>query len=238
MKIAIITSVSGKSSKQLAEHLKENGIEAEVFKPLDTGRYDFRHFDYVFSYGCSAETAHQKRLNTSPATKVCIDKVHAFQKLFAAGLPHPRFWTDKKQIPKDAESLVIRQDRKGRKAEDLQYWDRYPLEGIAGPIPDGDLYTEWFGPAREYRVTVFLDQVFVYFKQNVDGDHYFNIQPLKNHRKMADACLKAAKAIGIDYVSFDVLVKSKDNFVILEGNSGAALTDEVSTAIVEYFLNL
>jgi len=242
MKIAIITSVSQKSSRELAEHFIANGIEARVFQPYKDNRENFMEYDHVFSYGCSAQTKHRSRLNTREAVEVCVDKVRTFNVL-RPGIPIPRYWYNENgggmslaRLPPDVQCLVVRQDRKGRKAEDMTYW--YREEGK--PIPYGDLYTEFFEHNREYRVTVFKDQVWVYFKKYTKADHMhtFNLQRAGEYPAITKACLQAADRIGIDYVSFDVVAKTKNDFVILEANSGTVLTEEVSTAIVEYFLNL
>ena len=71
----------------------------------------------------------------------------------------------------------------------------------------------------------------------VDGSVNFNHQAPKGFEKIDEHCIKAAKALGIDYVGFDVLAHTKKDFVILEANSGAIMTDEAALAIVEYFLN-
>lgn len=231
MKIAIITSFSGVSSRNLRDHLIENGIEAQVFKPDVDGVYDYTKYNWVFSYGCSADTHHKKRVNSRQSVLTCVNKVKTFNAL--KGFPIPRWWTRKVDIPADVTDLVIRDDPHGRRAEGMKYW-----ETDDGPIPDGKLYTEYFFHEREYRVTVFMDQVFVYYKYRTPGDdHEFRLQPTARFKTMADTCLKAAKAIGIDYGSFDVVAKTKEDFCILECNSGSVLTDEVSLAIVEFFLN-
>jgi len=66
----------------------------------------------------------------------------------------------------------------------------------------------------------------------------FNVQPKRGFEKMDEACLKAAKALGIDYVGFDVVAMNKNDFVILEANSGPILTGEAEEAIINYYLNL
>jgi len=47
---------------------------------------------------------------------------------------------------------------------------------------------------------------------------------------MDNMCLKAAHALGIDYVGFDVLAQTKNDCVIIEANSGPILTDEALEA--------
>lgn len=233
MRVAIITSVSLRSSTELAEHLRDNGIHADVFRPFKDGRSDFRQYDYVLSYGYSAATTHKERFNTSAAVSRCIDKVKTFKAL--AGLSIPGWWERPVDVPEDVECLVVREDRCGRKADGLDYWYKDSKE----PIPKGDLYTEYFEHNREYRITCVFGQVLVYFKRfsKETGNHEFMLQRAKDFPEIVAQCQEAAKRLGIDYVSFDVVAKTKKDFVILEANSGTILTDEASTAIVEFFLN-
>ncbi len=235
MQVAIITSVSEPSSEQLADHLIKNNIKADVFQPFQTHHYNFKNYDSVFSYGCSAETEHKHRLNTRKAVKVCIDKFETFKVFQKAGVRHPRHWNNHNNIPKDVESLVLRKDPQGRKAEDMDYWDR--CDGKLVP-PGYKLYSEWFPHKRELRVTVFQNQAWVYRKDLDENNvHTFLLTKSGNYSSVINHSLISAKEIGIDYVSFDVLYNSKNDYCFLEANSGSILTDEVSTAIVEYYLN-
>ena len=233
MKIAIITSLSTTSARKLAEHLQVNNIQADVFRPYKDGRKDFRNYDYVFSYGCSAITSHKERINQSEAVSRCIDKISTFKAL--EKLPIPRWWARAKDVPEDAFTVVVRADKAGNKATGLEYWYR----DSGKPLPEGELYTEYFYHKRGYRVVVFDERAFVYYKHwnKEDDSHEFRLQRTSNFSMMAGACLVAAKRLGIDFVAFDVVANDKHDFVILEANSGGILTDEVSTAIVEYFLN-
>lgn len=233
MRVAIITSVSLRSSTELAEHLRDNGIHADVFRPFKDNSYDFTKYDYVLSYGCSADTRHKQRYNTAQAVARCVNKVETFKAL--NGLNIPRWFSRAKDVPEDVECLVVRENRCGRKADGLDYWYKDSKE----PIPNGDLYTEYFEHNREYRVTYVFGQVLVYFKRfsKETGNHEFMLQRAKDYPEIVAQCQEAAKRLGIDYVSFDVVAKTKKDFVILEANSGTILTDEASTAIVEFFLN-
>ena len=53
---------------------------------------------------------------------------------------------------------------------------------------------------------------------------YNYLEPIK------EACLRAATALKIDYVGFDVLVNKQNEFVILEANSAPIATMEVLQA--------
>ena len=234
MKVAIITSVSGISSKTLAAALKFNGVEADVFKG-HKHHGDFRGYDCVFSYGCSANTAHKSRLNSAAAVSACVDKMATFDILKAAKVPTVPYVLRKAEVPKEWEWVVVRDDPQGRKAEGMQIVQNY------GALPDGRLFTEYFEHRYEYRIVVFRGEVVGRFFKNAkieDGLHTFVNQPAKGFEEMDKGVLKAAKALGIDYCGFDVVCKNKKDYRILEANSGALLTDEAENAIVEYFINL
>jgi hypothetical protein len=241
VKVAIITSVSGKSSKALAEHLRFNNVQADVFRPFKDGRQDFTDYDFVFSYGCSIGTAHKKRINQRVPVLTCINKHETFKVFEAAGVPTVNHWTDINAIRRllakgECPTLVVRSDVGGRKAEGYDIFD--PDSGA--PLPVGALYSEYFWHERELRVTVFMDEVFVY-RKDLDADEMHNFiftnAPVHDTNIKKDE-LKARKALGIDFVSFDVLFNRKNDYRFLEANSGTLLTDEVSDSIVEYFINL
>lgn len=234
MKIAILTSVSEESSRDLARALRKSlGAVVDVHLPFKSERRNFKEYDWVFSYGCSASTQHQpgRKLNKSGPTKTCVDKFATFAAFANAGVPHPRNWKRKEGIPRDVQSLVIRQDPKGRKAEDISYWDRWERK----PIPDGALYSEWFNHQRELRVTYILGKVFVYRKDLVGDQHIFNPTRGVVYSNIMKSAKAAAEEIGIDFVSFDVLYNGKDDYCFLEANSGSLLQDEVTQTLIEFF---
>jgi hypothetical protein len=232
LKVAIIHSVAGISSKILATALKNNGVKADVFRYSDILSRDFRQYDYVFSYGCSGRTDHNNRLNSANAVATCVSKPATFNKLIQAKVSTVEYVTEK-PIPKHWDWVVIRDKTDGRKAEGLHYHENN------ANVPDGVLYSEYFEHKYEYRIMVFKNEVVGrYFKAEDNGDWYFNKQPPRAFEDMDEHCIRAAKAIGIDYVGFDVVANNKKDFRILEANSAPRITDEAENAIVEYFINL
>lgn len=232
MKVAIIHYVAGISSKILATALNNNGVKAEVFNMNNIPCIDFREYDHVFAYGCSADTLHKNRLNTARAVSRCVSKPKTFDALRKANVNTVEYCL-KKPIPKHWDWVVIRDKIDGRKAEGLNYHENN------AQVPDGNLFTEYFEHRYEYRIMVFKCQVVGrYYKKTVADDWYFNLQPPKGFEEMDDHCIRAAKALGIDYVGFDVVANTKKDFRILEANSGPRITDEAENAIVEYFINL
>jgi hypothetical protein len=233
MKVAIITYVAQESSRQLAKALVAAGIKAEA---IDMNRhYVYDGFTHVFGYGCSSHTGHRNRLNTAKATKVCIDKVETFKRLQRSGINIPD-WTASKRIAmcNKWSCTVVRTERTGRKAEGLELID-YPDR-----LPEGELFTEYFYHKYEYRIVVFNGEVVGrYYKKRTmkkgEAWHTFVLQPQRGFDMMDDHCVRAAKALGIDYVGFDVVANTKKDFKILEANSGPILTDEAEAAIIKYF---
>jgi len=234
MKVAIITTHAQESGPILRDALRNNGVHCDFFDLKKVDRTDYREYDSVFSYGTSYGTHHKHRFNSSVSVRNCADKTRTFDLLREAGCSTVPYVLRKQNIPKEWEWVVIRQSIGGRKAEGLDY-----AENIPGQIPNGELFTEYFEHKYEYRITVFNGQVVGrYFKREDAGDWYFELQPKRGFEIMDDHCIRAAKALGIDYVGFDVVANTKKDFRILEGNSAARLTDEAENAIVEYYINL
>lgn len=239
MKIAIVHRFNRESTARLKEHFDLNKIQADVFNLSKTDRRDFRDYDYVFAYGTSCRLNVQKRINTSQATSTCVSKVATFDFLVQAGVPTVQYATSAKQAAdKGWATTVCRKEMEGRRGEGLEY--AYSKQELLEKYRDYELFTEYFEHKYEYRIVVFMGKVVGrYYKADAGGDQWdFKLLPKRGFEVMDEACIKAAKQIGIDYVGFDVVANTKKDFAILEANSGPILTDEAGTAIVEYFLNL
>lgn len=234
MKIAIITSVSGESAQYLADCFKLNGIQADVHKPWDSGKERFYEYDSVFSLGCSAITRCNERFNLPMPVKICVNKVMTFEKFRAAGVPTVEWTTDWRNIKPEWHQVCVRSSLEGRKAEGLEW---HLTEDMDKMPKNAALYTRCFYGNYEYRVVYAFGEVFVYYKRYVDGDHHFILKDSNNYKYMVEHAKKAAKAIGVDYVGFDVIAENKRSYAFLEANSGAMMTEEVALHIVEFFLN-
>ena len=233
LKVAIIHSVAGISSKVLAKALKNNGVMADVFRYGDMYSTDLKKYDYVFFFFFSGYTVHNNRINSAGAVATCVRKPRTFDALIKAKVATVEYCTNKADIPKHWDWVVIRDKINGRKAEGLHYHENNDQ------VPNGVLFSEYFEHKYEYRIMVFKNEIVGrYYKAEDNGDWYFNKQPAKAFEVMDEHCLRAAKAIGIDYVGFDVVANNKKDFRILEANSGPRITDEAENAIVEYFINL
>lgn len=233
MKIAIINSVAGISSKELAVFLTKWGHQAEAIKPDKTQRWDYSNYDVVFNYGYSQQVVTKKIVNRTNAVRTCINKPATFECFKKANVDTVEYCTRVGDIPKKWAWVVVRNQLDGRKAEGLDYY-----ENIPGNVPNGALFSEYFEHKYEYRVVVFMNKVvgFYYKSEDANGIWTFLPQPHKGFEKMGQQAVDAAKAIGIDYVGFDVVAKNKKDFRFLEANSAPVLTAEAMEAIYEHFL--
>lgn len=242
--LAIITGKCILSARMLAEafNTRTNGEwQAKVFD-VRKGQYPLK-FNYEFAYGCSEAMKHTQHLINRPeAVKRCVSKVETFKAIsnHDGAIPIPDWHVNKEAVyKKNWERIVVRSKVDGRKAEDLEFFHQGDV------LPDAPLYTEYSEHKYEYRIVVFMGKVVGrYYKKEQgftpDGQVEWNfmVQPKRGFKAIDDACVMAAKVLGIDYVGFDVVAKDKKHFVVLEANSGPILTWEAENAILEYYLNL
>lgn len=236
MNISILHTVCKQSAEYLKEYLEANGHSVSITNPNKYERIPFRT-DYIVSLGCSAVTEGFKRINSPVAVKQCVSKVLSFAAFNRAGVSTVEWTTEYNKIPKHWDQIVVRKKVDGRKAEDIEYHLRD--DGMHLVPKNAALYTQCFYGRREYRIVVFRGKVVGRYHKHLDGETWeFNLKDGKGFEKMDDHCIRAAKALGIDYVGFDVLSKNKNDFVILEANSGATMTHEAALAICEFFNTL
>lgn len=223
MKIAVVNSVAGISSKELAEFLTEGEHVATPYKPANIGKYDFRDHDVVFNYGYGGHLWYKKIYNTPDAVQRCIHKPTSFECFKKAGVDTVEYATRLRDIPKKWDWVVVRTDMNGRKAEGLAYYENKP-----GNIPQGQLFSEYYEHDKEYRVVVLCGKVVGFYEKEEDdkGVWHFMIKPKRGFEEMGRQCVAAATSLGIDYVGFDVVAQTKSRFKILEANSAAILTAE------------
>lgn len=236
MKIAIITTHGQESSRSLCEGMVAAGLNAHVYdlnRNIRVGGYE-----YVFSYGTSIDCkARRKRYNSPEAVRTCVDKVKTFKAFKRASVPTCEWTTDPK-IAQEWDYVLCRTDASGRRNEGMSWW--YKEDGK--PIPKCELYSKNFDHVREYRVVVFMDQVAIYFKSTHRDKVVWDLNFVKpsqwgsTHENMGWYAVEAAKAIGIDYVGFDVLVNSKGQCCFLEANSSPILCEEIKDAIINHFV--
>lgn len=225
MKICIIHPVIGKeSAEELAEYLG-----ADCSNPYQTQRRDYREYDLLFNYGCNRKVKFNRVINKSKSVGRCIDKIKTFEAFEEYNVPHPEYTNDRKKIPKHWEQIAIRKSRKGNQAQDIDY--KFDDE----EIPVAELYTEVYPHKFEFRIVVFMGKVVGrYLKEVENGEWLLNSMDEEGFEHIDKACIKAAAALEIDYVGFDVLSRGKRTFTILEANSAPILTEEAAAAIKNF----
>lgn len=234
MKIIVVSKYCGDSSRELVEALQANNIDAWYLAPDEYERKAVGpHKLFAYGWSGSSKAGSHERINLRHSTRCCIDKVSTLCALNEKGIPVPGWCQTKHDVPKAWEHVVVRESRTGRKAEGFAIVAQCDGE----VLPDGELYTEYFYHKYEYRIVVFKDQAFVYYKRRInDGtEHEFVYRDPLEFLPMVKDARKAAKALNIDYVGFDVVAQNKRSYRFLEANSGPILTDEVRDYIVAYY---
>lgn len=225
MKICVIHPEIGKES---AEELAAI-IKADTSNPYTAKRRDYREYDLLFNYGCNRKIKCNRIINKSKSVSRCIDKVKTFEALDEYNVPYPEYTVDRNKIPKHWDQIAVRPSRKGNQAKDIDYV-------MAGAhVPEAELYTQVFYSKFEFRIVVFMGKVVGrYRKRQVKDEWLLDPVEAEGFGYIDRACIKAAKALDIDLVGFDVLSRGKTRFVILEANSAPILTAETSSAIQKF----
>lgn len=229
MRIAVVhPGILTKSAKWLAELLG-----ADRFNTKETYRREFEEYDVVFNYGnsCQLYTKKGAIINKPHAVAGCISKIETFRILHKAGVPHPSYAMNRKDIPKDWYQVVVRKTANGAKNEGMEIVDN------DDKIPPAELYTEYFYHKWEYRIVVFKGKVVCRYRKDEcpEGGWDFTKMLKKGFEAVDKACIDGAAALGIDYVGFDVVEDEDGKFIILEANSGPVLTEEVGKYLQKYF---
>ena len=217
--IVISPKASDESAKRLA---KELGAEYE--NPYQAKHNNYAGFDVIINYGYSQPFKMHRNvflINSFDAVRTCIDKLTTLRNLAIMGVPVPEFAT---KIKDEWDTVICHTKPDGRKNEGIEHWYREHDQ----PIPPAYLYTNYYPHRGEYRVVVLKGKVVGRYRKVVDAEGMWSLE-LRDKRgfeEMDAACLRAARALRIDYVGFDVLAQKKDNFVIIEANSAPILTDE------------
>ena len=230
IEIMNIIVISPKASEDSAKRLaKELGADyANPYKTLNT---DFTEYEVVINYGFSQRfkvNRHVELINSFESVGWCIDKFQTLTTLLLSKLPVPEF---SKRIIDTWHTVVCHTKFEGRKNEGIEYWFRNEQK----KVPAAYLYTNYYHHRGEYRVVVLKGKIVGRYRKVLDNEGMWSLE-LRDKRGFEDmdaACIKAARALRMDYVGFDVLAQKKDDFVIIEANSGPILTDESVEAFKE-----
>lgn len=229
MKIILAPKACRESATQLS-----NALGIRMYNPYKEVYPYGEHVKLIINYGCSEYNRHQrtKEFNSQIDTRYCINKLLTFRTLKAAGLSIPEF-TDRKAIAEkwDKDNLVVcHTKRDGRKNEGIEY--RYPSD-----LLDAYVYTEYFFHKKEYRVLVFNNKVIGIYSKVLDDENNWDLVKLqlRGFNEIIEQCEKAARALNMGFVGFDVVANTRKDFKILEANSGPLITDEAIEAFKKFF---
>lgn len=204
------------SGKLLAKLLKWEAIEVSDTLPDLTGHK-------VINYGSSKINGTPEFLINNPdAVKSCINKITTLFTLAKFGIPTVEFTQHKEQIPNYWNTIVCRAQIKADNAKGLSFIKK------GEPLPDAKLFTKYYDHQHEFRVICLKDKVTnIYTKTNKNGTLEFNSMDFHGFDNIIKQCRKAAEVLKIDFVGFDVLANSQNNFRILEANSGPVFIEDM-----------
>lgn len=220
MRICVIApQIAQESASDLAK-----ALGADLSNPFREDRRDYRKYDLVFNYGCNRDIYAKKVINPSKAVATCKNKVETFKALQKAQVPTVQYATRKEDV--QWAYSVCRESLDGARGEGMDF-------GHIDALPDAALYTSYFEHKYEYRIVVFMGKVVGRYRKVVrKGMWELRLYSPEGFEELDAGCIKAAKALGIDYVGFDVLENKDGDCIILEANSAPILTYEAQEAIV------
>ncbi len=204
-------------------------------------------FKNVINWGSSdlpREVRKCNILNPENAVACAVNKVIAYQKFERAGVNTVK-WTTNKEWAKAWMALgfkiLCRTKLEGKDGEGIIIASK-PEE-----ICDAKLYAKVEEHAHEFRVTVFRDTVVSVQKKvrlrgvpnhneivrTTNGGWGFEVVNGFNIPGTRDACIKAVKALGLDFGGVDVLEDHRYGTVVLEVNTAPHLTPYCADKLAE-----
>lgn len=216
------------SARKLAQ-----ALGADLSNPYKEKRINYSQYDTVINYGVSEPSLMGNLFNKPDAVSICKDKHRTFVYLDHERVPIPKFTAYAVIAQEFNGTIVCHTEQDGMQNKGIVYHERDNEQ----PIPRAYLYTEYFHHKREYRVVVLNYKVVGIYRKEEIEDGTWDLIPLshKGFYSISNACVKAAKAIGIQYVGFDVVSNTREDFRILEANSGPIITDQVIDAFKQLF---
>ena len=223
--------ISPKASEDSAKRLAKE-LDAVYSNPYKSGSVDFTRADVVINYGFSQDIITNRNcivFNRPASVRTCINKLSTLINLRAGLVPVPNYGQG---IAKEWDVVHCHTQKEGRKNEGIVHWYRVDNK----PIPNAYLYTEHYEHRGEYRVVVLNGKVVGRYRKVMDDEGMWSLEvrDKRGFELMDAACKHGAHRLGMGYVGFDVLAKNKNQFVIIEANSGPILTDESIEAFKEF----
>lgn len=190
-------------------------------------------------------------LNHPDSVAKAANKLLAFQNFKEAGVPTPKFTADRNEAKKmlDAGSTIVcRAKLNGHSGEGITLMspERYHEVGVVPQVP---LYTNYIRKTDEYRAHVFGDKVFFVQRKarKLDvPDDEVNWQ-VRNHANgfiyahdgvdveddVKSICVKAVKALGLDFGAVDLIKTKTGRWYVLEVNTACGLEGTTLDKYVE-----
>lgn len=227
MKLCVIhPRASYKSATKLA-----NALQCDIFNPFKAKKLNFLDYDLVFNYGVSLPVKAKYIVNPPWAVEHCVSKTYTYQVLKASKVPTINFVRFKAEVPKSWENIVCRESETDHSNKGMS------IVAKGDALPDAAFYAEYFEHKFEFRIVVFKNKVIARYlkRENKQGEWEFESLDKAGFEKIDEASVTAAQALGINFVGFDVLANSQQDFRVLEANSGPIMTPEVLKVLKKEF---
>ena len=187
-----------------------------------------------------------KVFNHPYSVAMAANKIATFKRLTIWKVPHVE-WTQDANVAKSwlSDSFVY-----ARTIVDSSQGEGIVIVGQDDiHFPSASLYTKGFNNTHEYRVHVAFDEVIDFTKKkkrldaevnplikNSSNGWVFCREEIELPEKVKQVCVRAVKALGLDFGAVDVLYKQRDNEAkICEVNTAPGIEGTTLTAYINKF---
>lgn len=229
----------------------------ETRKVRPHGKYVPKRWHLIVSYGSNqipgwapvAEARGVEIINKwGPAVATAQNKLTAFRKMEAAGIPIPKY-TDSKEVAR----TYFTQNRSVvfcRKLLNASGGRGIVIARSPEELVDAPLYTKYFPKTEEFRVHVFKRQVIDVaqkrrhreraqaegrntFVRNLENGWIYAREGVNAPQPLLDTCVRACEVIGLDFGAVDCAIAADGTYCIFEINTAPGLEGTTLTKYAE-----
>ena len=239
--------------RELAKLVKYQRLAYEPAKPANIkGNSVVINWGNCYIKRCIIANGAMRLLNRPEAVQDAANKLRTFDKLEAVGIPIPQFTINGEQAKKWWEQgnvVYTRTLLTGHSGNGIivQIPKQVDQESEWIDEPKARVHTRRFTGKFEFRVHVFdgelihvqqkrkrrdVERPKGFYVKNVENGYVFTINDVDLPEKIGEACIKAVKAVGLDFGAVDVgYAPTKDEFCVFEINTRPMLT---GTTLLRY----
>lgn len=204
-------------------------LNADYVNPYQTESIDFKKYKTVINYGFSKYILANKKINSTEAINLAVDKRKTFEALAKSNItvPYTKDIDVAKEWLKEDGQVVARELAQSSNGKGLSYVnDIKTLESIPAKF-----YTRLVPHSFEFRVNTWKDTVISIYhkerKEDPDTDQqqfkFVLYKGQEEHPQIKRIVTETYKNIGLDFSGIDVICDFNGNLHVLEVNSGPIL---------------